>query len=141
MRTNLVSKMDKEKKSKRRTYKDFNENYFRVLEHFISTSEPLVTLLPFREASSSRRDFYRFFESLSVQYNSGDSYADMLSDITRRIIVSIIPGKADQDEEVKFTVKLHPMEGFFKNDLKEELKNKYPMFIGGELDNKDTEGG
>ena len=135
----MVIEMDKEKKenSRRRTYKDFNENYFRVLEHFISTSDPLVTVLPFREASSSRRDFYRFFTTLTDQYNSGDNYADMLSDIARRIIISILPGKADQEEEVKFTVKLHPMEGLFKNDLKEELKNKYPAFAGGRITNEE----
>ena len=127
--------MEEKRKSIRRTYKDFNDNYFKVLEHFITNSDPLITTLSFREASSSSRDFYRFFDALTRQYNSGDRYADMLSDITRRVIISILPGKVDQDEEVKFTVKLHPMEGLFKNDLKKELKNRYPMFIGEKGDN------
>lgn len=69
-------------------YKDYSASYFKILDHFSSSKEPIVLKSDDLKAiHSRRRDLHRFFIAIANAEN--DSYASELYQISRELTISI----------------------------------------------------
>lgn len=92
----------------KKNYKDFPENYFKVLEKFSKNGEDVVLRDNYAAVCYVRHDLHRFFKALSVA-STEDRYAADLSNITRDIILVVEPTHAGREDPAKLILKMNPM--------------------------------
>jgi len=86
-----------------RTFAEYPEGYFKILDHFAATGQRLEVPGNRREIFSLRRDLYRFFRTLNEAYTT-DPYAASLSDAAKEVILRIEPSKGDPTTPSKLIV-------------------------------------
>jgi len=92
----------------RKTFRDYPELYFKVIENFAANGEDLVLDGTYAEAVYSRHDLHRFFKVLAAAATE-DSYAARLSNITRDITLIVEPPHAARGSPAKLYVKMNPL--------------------------------
>jgi len=86
-----------------RTFSEYPEGYFRILDHFIATGQKIEIPGIRRDIFSLRRDLYHFFRALSAAYTE-DPYAASLSDAAKEIILRVEPTKGEPTTPSKLIV-------------------------------------
>lgn len=75
-----------------RSYHDYPESLFRILEHFKSSPSPFKVSVGDRNSRLAyKKNFYRFRKRLGEATSSGDTYAESLWRVARNISVSVSP--------------------------------------------------
>jgi hypothetical protein len=92
----------------RKHYKDYPDNYFKMLDNFTTSGEDVILDLKYSEAVYTRHDLHRFFKALSFASES-DPYAAKLSNITRDIVLVIEPPHAVREAPARLCIKMNPM--------------------------------
>lgn len=73
-----------------RTYKDFPDSYFTIIDHFRASPEPFpVSRGDERSRAAFKRSFYRFREALGIATENGDDFAKSLHRLAKNITLSI----------------------------------------------------
>lgn len=97
---------------KGRKLEDFPQGYFQIIEHFEGAPEQLRIPMTYREAASTRRDFYRFITKLREGLKEGDEYCKKVIDVADGLIISVEPNSYDKpNNPVELVFKLHPLKG------------------------------
>ncbi len=96
------------KKRTVKTFKDYPDNYFKIIDNFEKNGEDLVLEATYAEAVYARHDLHRFFKSLSRAAEE-DAYAARLANIARDITLIVIPPHAAREAPAKFYVKMNPL--------------------------------
>lgn len=92
-----------------RTYKEYPEAYFKILDHFVVSKEPFSLELEYGEALTRQRDLYRFFSTLHGAAADGDKFATPLSNMARDLVISRVPGRARSGERIRLIIKMNPL--------------------------------
>lgn len=96
-----------------KTYKDYSASYFKILDHFSISAEPLtLEHNDLKAINSRRRDIHRFFAAIANAEN--DSYAAELYKTSRELTLSINEG------EKTLVIKLNEINDMLKKALPEE---------------------
>lgn len=95
--------MGKEQK----TFREFPDSYFEMLERFETSSSDQVFKGTYRELSSLRHNLYRFFKAIQREIDEGrsDEYVLTLLKLKRNISISLLPSRAKAEEET--TLRIH----------------------------------
>ncbi len=92
----------------KKTFRDYPELYFKVLEDFTTKGEDLVLDGTYAEAVYSRHDLHRFFKALATAAIE-DPYAARLSNIARDITLIVEPPHAARESPAKLYVRMNPL--------------------------------
>ncbi len=92
----------------KRTFRDYPEHYYTVLEDFSAKGKDFVMDGTYAEAIYTRHDLHRFFKALSAAAPN-DPHAARLSNITRDIIITIEPPHTTRESPAKLYVKMNPL--------------------------------
>ena len=96
------------RKTTRKTFRDYPELYFKVLENFSINGEDLVLEGTYAEAVYSRHDLHRFFKALAAAA-AEDPEAARFSNITRDITLIVEPPHAARESPAKLYVRMNPL--------------------------------
>lgn len=116
-----------------RSYKDYPKSYFTILDSL--REAPTVEKsfkMPYRQAASIRRDFYRFFRALEVAYET-DKGSRELCDFKQDITISVIPSRAGSDQEVTITFAINILAQLVEPPIRERLEEAVPNGEEGEV--------
>ncbi len=99
-----------------KTYKEYPDSYFEMLEHFQTSSEDWVVERSFRELSSLRHRLYRFFKALQEEVVAGraDEYVLGLLKVKRNLSVSLLPVRAKGEEPAVLRIQLETLTSVLK---------------------------
>lgn len=92
----------------KKTFREYPEYYFKLLENFTTDSKDMVLDGTWAEAIYVRHDLRRFFIALSTAA-SEDPYAARLSNITRDIVLIVEPPHVAREAPAKLYVKMNPL--------------------------------
>lgn len=109
-----------------RSYRDYPKAYFTILDAL--QESPTVEKsfkMPYRQAASTRRDFYRFFRALEVVYETDRSSRE-LCDFTRDVTISVSPSRAAPTDEATITFAINILAQLVGPSLRERLEDAVP---------------
>ena len=92
----------------KKTFKEYSEYYFKVVENFTSDGKDMVLDGTYSEAVYVRHELHRFFKAISVAAPE-DPYAARLFNITRDITLMIDPPHTAREASAKLYVKMNPL--------------------------------
>ncbi len=83
-----------------RTFREFPDSYFDLLEGFGESTEDKKIPGTYRELSSLRHNLYRFFKAIQreVDEGRGDEFVLNLLKLKRNLSISLVPSKAEPEE-------------------------------------------
>lgn len=93
----------------KKDWRDYPENYFKVIEKFQETGEDVVLTETYATLSYVRHSFHRFIKALSAAGRSGDRYAADLANVTRDMFLVLEPVHALREAPATLTFKVNPM--------------------------------
>lgn len=90
-----------------RTFREYPDSYFEMLEKFETSSEEQVFEGNYRELSSLRHNLYRFFKAIQREIDGGgsDEFVLNLLRLKRNISISLLPARAEAEE--KAVLRIH----------------------------------
>ena len=94
----------------KKSYSDYPDRFFEVLEHFKSSDHPLHHPMIYREAISTRHSFYRFLAAIRQAADDGDGYAKQLREIAKKLSVAVTPAHAEPETSTDLCVYVNPLE-------------------------------
>ncbi len=94
----------------KKSYSDYPNKFFEILDHFRSSDAPLGYKLAYREAASTRHAFYRFLSAVRKAAEKGDKYAEELRLVARDISISLTPAFAAPEAATAMTIYTSPLE-------------------------------
>lgn len=89
-------------------YKDYPENYFKVVEKFSKEGEDIVLEDTYAAVAYVRHDLHRFFKAVSLEAET-DKYAATLSNIIRDMVLMLEPVYANREDPAKLIIKVNPL--------------------------------
>lgn len=99
--------MGKEQK----TFREFPDSYFELLEGFEASSEDRKMSGTYRELSSLRHNLYRFFKAIQREVDEGraDEFVLGLLQTKRNLSISLLPAKAEPEEEAVLRIHIETL--------------------------------
>lgn len=90
-----------------KSYKDYSEEHFRVVDYFQKGSKVLKVEGTRRELHSWRMSLVRFFTAIrQAALYEGDGFAKELHGFTKDLTVSVLPGSGDPDLPATMTIEV-----------------------------------
>ena len=72
-------------------YTDYPEQYFKILEHFQSSNDPITFSMSARQVQGTRTSFYRFLSTLTKSISSNPTYIQSLLNVSRDLVLCLRP--------------------------------------------------
>ena len=93
---------------RKHTWKDFSQNYIKIVLRFEQNQTPLELSMTARTAQVQRRALYRFKDTLYAA-SSTDERANRLYQVIKNLNFFITPLKAKADDPATLVIKYHPL--------------------------------
>jgi hypothetical protein len=101
-----------------RTFREYPDSYFEMLEKFETSSEEQMFEGNYRELSSLRHNLYRFFKAIQREVDEGksDEFVLNLLRLKRNISISLLPARAKAEEKAVLRIHVETLTRVLKGE-------------------------
>lgn len=101
-----------------RTFREYPDSYFELLESFEDSSTDRKVKGTYRELSSLRHNLYRFFKAIQREIDGGrsDEFVLKLWKAKRNISISLLPAKAEAEEKAVLRIHVETLTRVLKGE-------------------------